>query len=56
MIWFFGMQLLVFGYGSAYLMHSVKRKRTAQAIAAAALLLLQLAAAGLLLWEYRSMP
>ncbi|MBR0507758.1 MAG: hypothetical protein IJJ86_04035 [Clostridia bacterium] len=56
MIWFFGMQLFVLGYGSAYLVHSVKKKRIPQAIAIAALLFLQLAAAGLLLWEYRRMP
>ncbi len=56
MILFFGMQLITFGYGAAYFVHSIKKKRNAQAIATAAILLVQLAAAGMLLWTFRTTP
>jgi hypothetical protein len=56
MIWFFGMQLITLGYGGAYLVHSVKKKRIAQTVVTAALLSVQLAAAWILLRMYRNMP
>ena len=56
MIWFFGLQFVPLGYGFAYLFHSIAKKRKGQAVTIAVLLLLQLATAGVLLWEFVSMP
>jgi hypothetical protein len=56
MILFFGMQLVPLGYGIAYLVHSAAKRRKGQAAAIAALLLIQIAAAGILLWEYLNEP
>lgn len=56
MILFFGMQLIPLGYGILYLIHSVKKRRTGQAVAMLVLLLVLLASFTVLLWEFFAMP
>lgn len=56
MILFFGMQLIPVVYGVLYLVHSFKRKRRGQGIAALSLLLVLLASLSVLLWEYFAVP
>jgi len=56
MILFFGMQIPLLGYGILYLVHSLKKKRHSQAATVSVLLLLQMFACGVLLWEYMQMP
>ncbi|MBQ1632451.1 MAG: hypothetical protein II049_06475 [Clostridia bacterium] len=56
MILFFGMQLVPLVYGTMYLIHSFKKKRTGQGIAALSLLLILLASLAVLLWEFLAVP
>ncbi len=56
MILFFGMQLIPFGYGILYLLHSIRSRRRSQALLIGVLLSLQLFACAALLWEYLAMP
>lgn len=56
MVLFFGMQLIPVVYGVLYLVHSFKRKRREQGIAALSLLLVLLASLSVLLWEYFAVP
>ena len=56
MILFFGMQLLPIGYGFLYLFHSIRKRRRGQTAAICALLVLELSACAVLLWEFLSMP
>lgn len=56
MILFFGMQLLPVGYAILYLRHSVRKRRRGQALAIGVLLLLELSACAVLLWEFCFMP
>lgn len=56
MVLFFGMQLIPVVYGVLYLVHSFKRKRRGQGIAALSLLLVLLASLSVLLWEYFAVP
>lgn len=56
MILFFGMQLFPIGYGLLYLFHSIRKKRGGQAIAIGALLMLELSACIVLLWEFLATP
>ena len=56
MLLFFGIQLVPVGYAVLYLKHSLKKRRRGQAAAIAALLLFDLLACALLLWEFLSMP
>lgn len=56
MILFFGMQLVPLAYGLLYLIHSFKKHRTGQAIAALFLLVILLASLSILLWEFLAVP
>ncbi len=54
MFLFLGFQLLPLGYGTAYLVHSIKKKRWGQTAATAVLLLVLLGVLALLLQEFYS--
>ncbi len=56
MLLFFGMQLVPLTYGALYLVHSFKKRRTGQAFAVLALLLLLVASLSVLAWEYLAAP
>lgn len=56
MLWFLLLLLIPIGYSLLYLGHSVKTKRRAQAIAVGTLVLLNLGATALLLWEFIALP
>lgn len=56
MVLYFGMQLIPIAFGVLYLVHSFKRKRRGQGIAALSLLLVLLASLSVLLWEYFAVP
>ena len=55
MLLFFGMQLVPLAYGILYLVHSFKKKRAGQALAALALIVL-LASLSVLAWEFLAAP
>ena len=56
MILFLGMQLLPVGYAIFYLRHSIRKRRRGQAFAIGVLLLFELFACAVLLWEFFFMP
>ena len=56
MLLFFGMQLVPLAYGTLYLVHSFKKKRAGQALAALALIVLLLASLSVLAWEFLAAP
>lgn len=56
MLLFFGMQLVPLAYGTLYLWHSFKKRRTGQALAALTLILLLLASLSVLAWEFLTAP
>jgi hypothetical protein len=56
MILYLALQLIPIGYGTLYFYHSMKKKRTGQAIAILFLMLPVLFAAGILLWEFLKLP
>jgi hypothetical protein len=56
MILFFGMQLVPLAYGILYLVHSFRKRRRGQGIAALSLLLVLLASLSVLMWEFLTLP
>lgn len=56
MLWFLLLLLISIAYAGLYVLHSVRKKRRKQALAVGSLLMLNLAAAALLLWEFVALP
>ena len=56
MIGLFALLLLPLLYGMLYIGHSIRTHRVCQAVAVGVLLLLVLAALGILLWEFFAVP
>ncbi len=56
MILYLALQLIPIVYGTLYFRHSIRKKRTGQAIAILLLMLPVLSAAGILLWEFLKPP
>jgi len=56
MLWFLLLLLIPIAYAGLYVLHSVRKKRRKQALAVGSLLMLNLAAAALLLWEFVALP
>ena len=56
MLWFLLLLLIPIAYAGLYVLHSVRTKRRNQAFAVGSLLMLNLAAAALLVWEFVKLP
>ncbi len=56
MMLYLALLLIPIGYGTLYFYHSMRKKRSGQAIAILLLLLSVLSAAGILLWEFLKLP
>ena len=56
MLAWIAMELAPLLYGAAYLLHSIRKRRYAQALSIGVLLLLAFGALGLLLWEFFAVP